>query len=53
MHKIAKITPIIIGILLLMNGVLNIMDDAMVRTYDIASILSGIGFIIVGLSNKN
>lgn len=47
-----KIAIIIIGILLFMNGVLNIIDDAMVLTYDIASILSGIGFIIVGLSEK-
>ncbi|MBN1162578.1 hypothetical protein JXA34_02430 [Patescibacteria group bacterium] len=52
MHKTAKFTLIIIGILLFMNGVLNIIDDAVVLTYDIASILSGIGFIIVGLSMK-
>ena len=53
MQKIAKITLIIIGILLLLNGVLNIIDDASVVTYDIASILSGIGFFVVGLSSKN
>lgn len=48
----AKNTLIIIGILLFLNGVLNIIDDARVLTYDIASILSGIGFIIVSLSRK-
>jgi len=52
MHNIAKYTLIIIGILLTMNGVLNIIDDGTILTYDIASILSGIGFIIVSLSNK-
>lgn len=52
MNKTAKYSLIIIGILLFMNGILNIIDDATVLTYDIASILSGIGFIIVGLSNK-
>lgn len=41
-----------IGILLFLNGVLNIIDDAKVLTYDIASILSGIGFIVLGLSKK-
>jgi len=52
MHKTAKNTLIIIGILLFLNGVLNIIDDARVLTYDIASILSGMGFIIVSLSRK-
>ncbi len=52
MTKITKITLITIGILLLLNGVLNIIDDARVLTYDIASILSGIGFMIVSLSKK-
>jgi hypothetical protein len=52
MHNTAKNTLIIIGFLLFLNGVLNIIDDARVLTYDIASILSGIGFIIVGLSRK-
>jgi len=52
MNKTIKITLLIIGILLLFNGVLNIIDDATILTYDIASILSGIGFIIVSLSSK-
>ncbi len=52
MNKKIKITLIIIGILLLLNGVLNIIDDARILTYDIASVLSGIGFIIISLSNK-
>ncbi|MFA5124435.1 MAG: hypothetical protein WC473_01225 [Patescibacteria group bacterium] len=52
MSKTIKITLIIIGILLLLNGLLNIIDDGTVLAYDIASILSGIGFIIVSLSKK-
>ena len=52
MSKTIKIILVIIGILLLLNGVLNIIDDATILTYDIASILAGIGFIIVSLSKK-
>jgi len=37
---------LIVGILLLLNGLGNIVDDARILTYDIASILSGIGFIV-------
>ncbi len=42
----------IIGVLLLLNGGLNVVDDGTILTYDIASVLSGAGFIIVGLSKK-
>lgn len=52
MKKAKKITLVIIGILLLLNGALNIIDDARILTYDIASILSGTGFIIISLSKK-
>jgi hypothetical protein len=52
MNKIIKITLIIIGVLLLLNGLLNIIDDGMILTYDIASILSGIGFILVAFFKK-
>ena len=52
MNKTTKITIMIIGILLLLNGLLNIIDDGTILTYDIASILSGIGFIIVSLAKK-
>ena len=47
MSKKTKITLSIIGVLLLLNGFGNIVDDARVLTYDIASILSGTGFIVV------
>jgi len=50
MQKTAKISLFIVAVLLVLNGLLNIFDDGMVRTYDIASILSGIGFVIVGYS---
>jgi hypothetical protein len=43
---------IIIGILLFLNGFLNIIDDARVLVYDITSILSGIGFFILGFFDK-
>ena len=46
MSKITKITLSIIGVLLLLNGLVNIVDDARVLTYDITSVLAGIGFII-------
>jgi hypothetical protein len=46
MSKITKITLSIIGVLLLLNGLGNIADDARVLTYDITSVLAGIGFII-------
>jgi len=52
MNKATKITLIIIGALLLLNGLLNIIDDGTILTYDIASILSGIGFIIISFSKK-
>lgn len=52
MNKTAKITLIVIGVMLFLNGVLNIIDDARVLTYDIASILSGLGFIIIASSKK-
>jgi uncharacterized membrane protein len=52
MNKLIRITLIIIGILLLLNGLLNIIDDGMILTYDIASIMSGIGFVLVAFSKK-
>lgn len=47
MNKKIKLVILIIGILLVINGLANIVDDARVLTYDITSILSGIGFILV------
>ena len=47
MSKIQKIIIRIIGILLILTGVLNIIDDARILTYDITSILSGIGFVLL------
>ena len=45
-----------IGALLLINGAANIIDDARVLTYDITSILAGLGFIAIawdrGQSNR-
>lgn len=52
MNKLPKTLLFIIAGLLVLNGLLNIIDDERVLTYDIASILSGIGFIITGLIAK-
>lgn len=52
MNKTIKITLLVIACLLVFNGLINISDNGGVFAYDIASILSGIGFIIVGLSKK-
>lgn len=52
MNKTIKISLIVIGILLLLNGILNIIDDSRILTYDITSILSGIGFIFLSLFKK-
>lgn len=48
MKKKIRIALLVIGILLLLNGFVNIIDDGRILTYDIASILSGIGFILLG-----
>ena len=47
MSKPIKIILLIVGILLVLNGIGNIIDDSRVLTYDITSVLSGIGFILV------
>ena len=47
MDKKIKVTLLIIGVLLLLNGLGNIFDDARVLTYDVTSVLAGIGFIVV------
>lgn len=47
MSKAIQISLLFIGILLLINGIGNIIDDARVLTYDITSILSGAGFILI------
>jgi ABC-type transport system involved in multi-copper enzyme maturation permease subunit len=45
-------TLMVIGILLFLNGILNIIDDSRVLTYDITSVLSGFGFMIIGAFYK-
>jgi len=52
MNKKISISLMIIGVLLLINGIGNIIDDSRVLTYDIASILSGIGFVIISRAKK-
>lgn len=52
MNKTIKISLILIGVLLLIVGFGNIMDDSRVLTYDITAILSGIGFLILSRQKK-
>ena len=52
MNKTTKISLFIIAGLLVFNGLINISDNKEVLAYDITSILSGIGFIIIGFSKK-
>ena len=49
MQRLAKVSLITVAILLVLNGLLNIIDDGRVLTYDIASILSGIGLAMVNI----
>lgn len=53
MKKGTSQTLLILGIFLLANGIGNIIDDSRVLTYDITSILSGIGFIAISKTEKN
>jgi len=46
MNSAGRIALLVVGVLLILNGLLNIWDDARVLTYDITSILAGIGFVI-------
>lgn len=48
MKKLAKISLVVVAILLILNGLLNIIDNGMILAYDITSILSGIGLAIIG-----
>jgi len=38
---------VVVGVLLVFNGLINISDDGVVLAYDITTIVSGIGFILV------
>ena len=53
MNKTTKRTLLAIGVLLVLNGVLNIMEEGRVLTYDIASTLSGAGFLVISLTKKD
>lgn len=44
-----KIILMIIGILLILNGFINILDDGVILAYDITSALSGVGFILISV----
>ncbi|MBN1618917.1 hypothetical protein JW887_06300 [Candidatus Dojkabacteria bacterium] len=52
MNKTTKILLLIIATFLVINGLINISDNGGILAYDITSILSGLGFLIVGLSKK-
>ena len=46
MNTVIKILILVIGVLLVVNGIGNIVDDSRILTYDLTSILSGVGFIL-------
>jgi hypothetical protein len=52
MSKGTKIVLFVIAILLIFNGLINVVDNGSILAYDIASVLSGFGFIIVVLAKK-
>ena len=52
MKKNTNTIILIIGILLILVGVANIIDDARILTYDITSILAGIGFVLLSKTRK-
>ncbi len=52
MNKLFIILLFIIAGLLIFNGLINIIDNGSILSYDIASILSGFGFIITSLILK-
>lgn len=52
MNKGTKIVLFVIAILLIFNGLINVVDNGSILAYDIASVLSGFGFIIVVLAKK-
>jgi len=45
--KILTVPLIVIGVLLLLVGVGNIIDDGRVLTYDLTAVLSGAGILIL------
>ena len=47
MNSVVKILIFVIGVLLVLNGIGNIVDDSRILTYDLTSILSGVGFILI------
>lgn len=47
MKKITKGVLVVIGVLLILNGLINISDNGTVLAYDITTILAGIGFSLV------
>ena len=47
MEKITKGSLAVVGVLLILNGLINIFDNGTVLAYDITTILAGIGFGLV------
>ena len=51
-NKVTNIILMILGAFLVFNGFINIVDDGVILAYDITSILSGVGFILIAFNNK-
>ena len=47
MNKTTRITLLVLGILLLLIGFGNILDDSRVLVYDLTAIFAGIGFVVI------
>lgn len=52
MTKALKISLIVIAALLLFNGLVNVVDGGRLFSYDITSILAGVGFLLLGILRK-
>jgi len=54
MKKITKGVLMVVGVLLILNGLINISDNGTVLAYDITTILAGIGFglVVILLSSQ-
>ncbi len=51
-NKVVKIALSVVGVLLILNGIINISDNGTLLAYDITSTLAGIGFVLVIFLSK-
>ncbi len=51
-NKTARTTLLVLGILLLLLGFGNILDDSRVLVYDLTAVFAGLGFIVISRSMR-